>query len=320
MNEPYTLHVGDCRAVLPTLADESIDCCVTSPPYWGLRDYGYDAQIGLEPTPESFVDTLVAVFREVRRVLVPQGTLWLNLGDTYAGSWGNQGRGATAERGAQRPVNGPMAQNLTPYPDKKTRTGSWVNDHPTLKAKDLIGIPWRVAFALHADGWYLRDDIVWHKPNPMPHPIKDRTTKAHEYVFLLSKSPRYYFDQIKEPAKHAGETKRTNGNDGMCDGYDGHRLRNGFKRGVVVPEMRNARSVWTIPTRPFKGAHFATFPPALAERCVLAGCPPGGVVLDPFAGSGTVAAVCAKYGRRSVLIESNAEYAALVPNRIAEVA
>ena len=288
---------GDCIEGLRTLPDASAHCCVTSPPYWGLRDYGHDGQIGLESTPEAYVARMVEVFREVRRVLRDDGTLWINLGDSYAGSWGNQGRKET--RGTQRPINGPMLQRLRAgkvhdegccldedclcpagdsddiYPDKKSGTGSWVNDHPTLKAKDLVGIPWRVAFALQADGWWLRQDIIWHKPNPMPESVRDRCTKAHEYVFLLTKSERYYYDAeaVSEAATHAGKTVKTNGAAGMEGFGDGMRTRHGFARGIVVGPTRNRRSVWTVTTKPYSGAHFAVMPADLVEPCIKAGCP-----------------------------------------------
>jgi DNA modification methylase len=333
---------GDCIAGLRTLHDASVHCCVTSPPYWGLRDYGHDGQIGLEATPEAYVARMVEVFREVRRVLRDDGTLWINLGDSYAGSWGNQGRKET--RGTQRPINGPMMQRLKAqpmheidccldedctcpageenggiYPDKKTRTGAWVNDHPTLKAKDLVGIPWRVAFALQADGWWLRQDIIWHKPNPMPESVTDRCTKAHEYVFLLTKSQRYFYDAeaVSEPAAYAGVEK----NDFSASAV-GLRIK---PSGNAVPgtiytvkPTRNRRSVWTITTKPYSGAHFAVMPADLVEPCIKAGCPEGGTVLDPFAGSGTTLAVAAELGRNAIGCELNPEYIELAERRIKE--
>jgi DNA modification methylase len=330
---------GDCIAGLRTLPDASIHCCVTSPPYWGLRDYGHDGQIGLESTPEAYVARMVEVFREVRRVLRDDGTLWLNLGDSYAGSWGNQGRKET--RGTQRPINGPMMQRLKAqpvhdieccldddctcpagdenggiYPDKKTRTGSWVNEHPTLKPKDLVGIPWRVAFALQADGWWLRQDIIWHKPNPMPESVRDRCTKAHEYVFLLTKSERYYYDAEALRELYADGV----GKDRLAcpkasigrGGNEGERMRSQFYKNGG----RNRRSVWTITTKPYSGAHFAVMPPDLVEPCIKAGCPEGGTVLDPFAGSGTTLAVAAELGRSGIGCELNPEYIALAERRI----
>lgn len=295
---------GDCIAGLKTLPDASVHCCVTSPPYWGLRDYGHEGQIGLEETPEAYVARMAEVFREVRRVLRDDGTLWLNLGDSYAGSWGNQGRKET--RGTQRPINGPMMQRLKSqpvheidccldedcacaagdkngdiYPDKKTRTGSWVNDHPTLKPKDLVGIPWRVAFALQADGWWLRQDIIWHKPNPMPESVRDRCTKAHEYVFLLTKSERYFYDAeaVKVPASQATFDRNKHGFNGAFKGqFRGTPGEERFQDGrpIDAPQFAadgkaNRRSVWTVSTKPYKGAHFATMPTTLVEPCIKAG-------------------------------------------------
>lgn len=339
---------GDCIAGLRTLPDASVHCCVTSPPYWGLRDYGHAGQIGLESTPEAYVARMVEVFREVRRVLRDDGTLWINLGDSYAGSWGNQGRKET--RGSQRPINGPMMQRLKVgkvhheeccldedcmcpagdgddiYPDKKTRTGSWVNDHPTLKAKDLVGIPWRVAFALQADGWWLRQDIIWHKPNPMPESVRDRCTKAHEYVFLMTKSERYYYDAeaVSEPVACVRGPGNKKPLKGVEEDGQKHRTRAGLHKAAErwredgPPSSRNRRSVWTVTTKPYSGAHFATMPPDLVEPCILAGCPEGGTVLDPFAGSGTTLAVAAELGRNAVGCELNPEYIALAEQRIRE--
>ena len=273
-----TVYLGDCMDVLRGLGDQSVSCCVTSPPYWGLRDYGVDGQIGLENTPEAFVARLVEVFAEVRRVLADDGTCFVNLGDSYASE-------SSANIG--------------------------------LKPKDLCGIPWRVAFALQADGWYLRQDIIWHKPNPMPESVTDRCTKAHEYVFLLSKSQRYFWDQeaMLEKSLNPGHFVKTNGNDGMCSGTDGHRTRDGLRRGVVVGDKRNRRSVWTINSQPYSEAHFATFPEAIPRLCIMAGCPKGGTVLDPFAGSGTTGKVATELGRKSVLIELNPEYARMIIKR-----
>lgn len=348
------IHVGNCLDILPTLAEGSVQTCVTSPPYFGLRDYGNAAQIGLEPTSDEFVAALVAVFREVRRVLRDDGTLWLNLGDSYAGSWGNQGR--NEERGTQRPVNGPMMQKVHDdrYPSNGNNTGSLARA-PGLKNKDLIGIPWRVAFALQADGWYLRQDIIWSKPNPMPESIRDRCTKAHEYLFLLSKSPRYYYDidAIKEPVAASSIARLSQNIDAQTGS---HRVpgktngamkavrskrdsfkREGSKREQINPgqsvgthrpdraeseydlDTRNKRSVWTVPTMPFREAHFATFPEALIEPCILAGAPAGGVVLDPFMGAGTTAVVSERLGRKWVGCELNPEYAAIAQRRLVGV-
>jgi len=296
--------VGDVRQTLSTLPEKSVQCCVTSPPYFGLRDYGVDGQIGLEQTPDEFVAQLVAVFREVRRVLRDDGTLWLNLGDTYAA--GGMGAGS----GKQLTNRGTSVGGHMDKP-RKAPEG--------LKPKDLIGIPWRVAFALQADGWYLRQDIIWHKPNPMPESVRDRCTKAHEYVFLLSKSERYHFDAeaIAEPSAYPGDNRAERQDtrkavDPMCmDG--GSRARTGKPTG----NTRNKRSVWTVATRPYKGAHFATFPPDLIRPCVLAGAPFGGVVLDPFLGSGTTAAVAVSEGRHAIGCELNPEYVTLAQQRIA---
>lgn len=290
--------------MMRTLPDQSVHTCITSPPYFGLRDYGVDGQIGLEPTPEEFVQALVVVFREVRRVLRDDGTPWLNLGDSYATD------------------------------------------------KNLIGIPWRVAFALQVDGWYLRQDIIWSKPNPMPESIKDRCTKAHEYLFMLSKSPRYRFDQdsIREPAAQssidrwaqnvedqAGSDRVPGKTNGPMKAVGGSR-RNSFARETKYTEgehgqtgqhrpgrpdvdydtTRNKRRVWTVATIGFKGAHFATFPPELIRPCVLAGAPRGGMVLDPFGGAGTTALVAMQEGRKSLLCEINPSYAAMAERRIAE--
>ena len=310
-----TVLQGDCLDVLKTLPAESVNCCVTSPPYWGLRDYGVDGQIGLEETPEAYVSRLVEVFREVRRVLKDDGTLWLNLGDSYAGSGtsGHQRLDVLGERlgcgGGHKHSSQDCGRAPTP---------------PGLKQKDLVGIPWMVAFALRADGWYLRQDIIWHKPNPMPESVRDRCTKAHEYIFLLSKSPRYYYDKdaIREPysessmarynyafggpgAKAAQVTK--NPAVGGADPCVMHANVNG----------RNRRDVWTVNTAKFPEAHFATFPPDLIRPCVRAGCPVGGVVLDPFAGAGTTGLVALEEGRDFLGIELNPEYVGLIEKRLA---
>jgi len=293
---------GDCREVLQTLPDKYFHCCVTSPPYFGLRDYGNESQIGQEKSPQEYVAELVLVFREVRRVLRDDGTLWLNLGDTYASnpSWG-RGGGSSLDGGKQDANGGYSGIDRTKISG--------------VKPKDLIGIPWRVAFALQEDGWYLRQDIIWHKPNPMPESVTDRCTKAHEYIFLLSKSANYYFDHdaIKESAK---------GNWGSRDREGGkyHKEGTGLTpHGGLTANYAtaNKRSVWTVPTQPFSGAHFATFPPALIEPCIRAGAPPVmGIVLDPFCGAGTTGLVCSRLGRNATLIELNAEYASMAQQRI----
>jgi len=273
--------IGDCRNLLREMPEKSVHTCVTSPPYFGLRDYGMDDQIGLEQTPEAFVAEMVAVFREVKRVLRDDGTLWLNFGDSYAGS----GKG---RNGDGSPNVDPLSKQAT---SAGTIIGNLIKSHtPNLKPKDLIGIPWRVALALQADGWYLRQDIIWHKPNPMPESVTDRCTKAHEYIFLLSKSPQYYFDNeaIKEPVANSSVSRLSQNN--LSNQLGSNRVpfkTNGTMKAVGNTENRNKRSVWTITTKPFKGAHFATFPPDLIEPCILAGCPEGGTVLDPFGGAGT---------------------------------
>ena len=270
----YDVLVGDNRETLKSLPDQSVNTVVTSPPYFGLRDYGKEDQFGLEGTPEEFCDNLVKLFREIHRVLKDDGTVWLNLGDSYAGSGKNRnadGSSNAGENTKQSTSQGTTEGNLVPV--KAHEIG--------LKPKDLIGIPWRVAFALQADGWYLRQDIIWNKPNPMPEPVRDRCTKAHEYIFLLSKSKSYYYDHE-----------------------------------AIKVEGANKKSVWNVVPKPFKGAHFATFPPELIEPCILAGCPEGGTVLDPFGGSGTTAGVAYLHDRNSILCELNPEYAELVEKRI----
>lgn len=267
------------------LAAESVQCCVTSPPYWGLRDYKQEGQIGLERTPEEYVASIVHVFREVWRVLKPDGTLWLNLGDSYAGSWGAQSRDAN---GAMQGRDVVAQRQIARAVRRETLTGS-VKHLVGLKPKDLVGIPWRVAFALQADGWYLRSDIIWSKPNPMPESVQDRPTKAHEYIFLLSKSERYSYaaDAIREPF-----ADERNGN----PGGGGHFV---WTKGVELCG-RNRRSVWTVSTRPYTGAHYAVFPEEIPETCIKAGTRPGDVVLDPFFGSGTVGRVAERLNRRWV--------------------
>lgn len=295
--------IGDVRQKLKELPDKSVHCCVTSPPYWGLRDYGEDKQIGMEDTPEQFVANMVEVFREVWRVLRDDGTLWLNLGDSYAGSGKGRNPDGTVHVSAMIAKQGSSAGTVM-----GNVKGGLVPDG--LKPKDLVGIPWRVAFALQAEGWYLRQDIIWHKPNPMPESVTDRCTKSHEYIFLLSKSRQYYFDNeaIKEPAKYAGDDRgsRTDNRRGT--------IMNSISG--VTAETRNKRDVWTVTTRPFKGAHFATFPSQLIEPCVLAGCPPDGTVLDPFFGAGTTGLVAQQHGRNWIGCELNPVYAEMASKRI----
>lgn len=335
---------GDALSVLENLPDGIVDCCVTSPPYYGLRDYGVDGQIGLEEIPEQYIQRLVEVFREVRRVLKDDGTLWVNIGDSYAAQ-----RGGTYQ----------PAETLSGGAHGKTSNGENVNRgrrdgyNPTrnaaaigLKHKDLIGIPWMLAFALRADGWYLRQDIIWHKPNPMPESVKDRCTKSHEYIFLLSKSERYHYDSdaISEPAKQTdqghpiGGTRRNkigdthfrtaSGNEytpryknladkGLAP-HSMHKRRAEGEKDIVYP-YRNKRDVWSVNTKPNKAAHFATFPEELIEPCILAGSRVGGIVLDPFFGSGTTGAVALKHGREYLGIELNPEYIKIAENRLESV-
>ena len=293
---------GEGRA---SLDDGSAQTCITSPPYWGLRDYGEAGQIGLEPTPEEYVAKMVEVFREVRRVLRDDGTLWLNLGDSYS-------------RGDRKSVPTQRGEAASSKDEDKycfDSPAAMLGDHPTIKPKDLIGIPWRVAFALQADGWYLRQDIICSKPNPMPESVTDRCTKAHEYIFLLSKSPRYYYDAeaVREDAVKYGTPGHLQGGSGERAG-----TREGL-RGASweAAAGRNKRSVWTVTTKPYPNAHFATFPPELIEPCVLAGCPVGGCVLDPFSGSGTTGEVALQWGRKYIGIELNKTYVKLSERRIA---
>lgn len=310
---------GDVREQLRTLADESVDCVVTSPPYWGLRDYGIDGQIGLEDSMLGYVAEMRNVFGQVRRVLKKQGTLWLNLGDSYAG--GGNYRGLTdesvlsAKQASNRGAHG-MSQKC-----------GLLGKETGLPAKNLVGIPWRVAFALQEDGWWLRQDIIWSKPNPMPESVTDRCTKAHEYLFMLTKSARYYYDAdaIAEPSVYAGDTRHLRTDNTQIERekpkQDGHgRRHDGFNSryftGQPQAETRNKRSVWEVATAPFAEAHFATFPPALIEPCILAGCPKGGTVLDPFGGAGTTGLVADRLGRDAILIELNPAYAEIARNRI----
>jgi DNA modification methylase len=329
---------GDCRDVLRTLPDESVHCVVTSPPYWSLRDYGVAGQIGLEASFAEYVTILVDVFREVRRVLRADGTLWLNLGDTYAQDGGPGWQGKNGQRADRR---------FTAVRDTVPMRECARSTPPGLKPKDLVGIPWRVAFALQDDGWWLRQDIIWAKPNPMPESVRDRCTKAHEYVFLLAKSERYWFDQAAilepttlgnearwagdEPGLHSGEAHkgatrrfRKSGNkthkhvaEYEASESEEHRTKAGL---LAISDkaypLRNKRSVWTVGSEPFPEAHFATFPPALIEPCILAGCPVGGTVLDPFGGAGTTGLVADRFGRDAILIELNPDYAAIAERRI----
>jgi DNA modification methylase len=300
--------VGDALAVLKMLPSRSTQCCVTSPPYFGLRDYGVEGQIGLEDSPDAYVARLVAVFREVRRVLTDDGTLWLNLGDSYARDPGKGVRFA-GEKGLVK--------------DRQAVEGNCGPPIPSgLKPKDRMMIPARVALALQADGWWLRDEIVWHKPRTTPHPVKDRTVNAHEMVYLLSKRERYFFDWevIEEPSAYPGLVRKANKAFRDLEAADPNaaRKRRGADRAITVRETRRARSVWSISPSPYRDAHFATMPPALAERCVKAGSKPGDTILDPFGGAGTTGLVATRLGRRAVLIELNPAYADLAQRRCAD--
>ena len=296
--------VGDVRTRLAEIPNAIVQTCITSPPYWGLRDYGQDEQIGLEQSPQEYVDAMVEVFREVKRVLRDDGTVWLNVGDSYAGS----GKGPAGNLGKKNDERNMEKKHSAIVPDG-------------LKPKDLVGIPWRLAFALQADGWYLRQDIIWAKPNVMPESVRDRCTKSHEYVFLLTKSAKYYYDHIaiKEPVsevslKHAKSGWKTDRPSAKTSagGIDVEVMGTRF----VNPDGRNKRSVWFIPTASFKGAHFAVMPEKLVEPSVLAGSREGDTVLDPFTGSGTVAVVALRHNRKFIGVELNPEYAEIAAERI----
>lgn len=291
----FSIITGDALTTLQGMDESSVDCCVTSPPYWGLRDYGHDGQMGIEETPEGYTLAMVKVFREMRRVLKPTGTLWLNLGDSFAGA-----RKAPSQTDSRRRDNA-----VIPRSDKRI---------DGLKCKDLVGIPWRVAFALQADGWYLRCDMIWEK-NCMPESVKDRPTRNHEYVFLLSKSEHYYCDMkaIEEDGVVPAGTRAAKGANVRSELKDVNGRPSEYWE---YTGKRNKRSVWKVNTQPFKGAHFAVMPEALVEPCILAGCPIGGTVLDPFAGSGTVGVVALKNHRKFVGIELNPSYAEMAERRI----
>lgn len=326
LNDRYQLIHGDACEVLSQLPSNSVDCCVTSPPYYALRDYGYDGQIGLEQTPEEYIDRLVKVFREMRRVLKPEGTCWVNIGDSYCGT-GSKGEYKDPKYADGR--NGQVV-SLTQKVDG-------------CKKKDLIGIPWMLAFALRKDGWYLRQDIIWAKQNPMPESITDRCTKSHEYIFLLTKSARYFFDHkaiqedaiskdsrpsalcrareknymtkerlnpeaYRKIAHPIGGTKRQSEND--------EHYRTSCGNEYMFTGKRNKRDVWVVQSQPFNEAHFAVYPEKLVEPCILAGCPQGGVVLDMFNGSGTTGVVALKHGRKYIGIDMNEEYIAMATRRI----
>ena len=292
-----TILHGDCRDILPTLAAERFDCCVTSPPYWGLRDYGVDGQIGLEATMTAYLETMVGVCRELRRVLKPAGTFWLNIGDSYATVGGNGTQGASGQRASRT----------------FTASGSSKKGIPDgLKPKDLCMIPNRLAIALQDDGWWVRSEIIWAKPNPMPESVTDRPTSAHEKIWLLTKCERYAYDAgaIAEIAEFPGVRVATPYTAASV-GSTSTTAYNGNKR-----ETKNARNVWTVATQPFRGSHFATMPADLAERCIKAGCPAGGSVLDPFGGAGTTGLVADRLGRNATLIELNPEYFDMAKRRI----
>lgn len=348
MSDRLIILQGDCRQMLKTLPDQSVANVVTSPPYWKLRDYGIAKQLGQETTPEEYIAAMVEVFREVRRVLKDDGTCWINLGDSYTSHPGQRKVGDKG--GAKTQTN--HGSETAPL-----RTA------PNVPPKNLIGIPWRVAFALQADGWYLRQDIIWSKPNPMPESVTDRCTKSHEYIFLLSKKERYFYDAeaIKEPCSQSTHDRlaqdvqnqigsarvpgKTNGNmravgrkswkgsafdkgktaehqlnrmqkDRKYDPADGNKNNPSFDAAMaIMPEYRNKRSVWTVTTRGYKDAHFATYPPDLIKPCILAGSRPGDIVLDPFGGSGTTGQVALELGRRAILIELNPDYCRMAQQR-----
>lgn len=323
-----TIHRGDCRNSLEFLvADKSVQTCVTSPPYFGLRDYGCAGQLGLESSVQEYVQNLVGVFRLVRECLRDDGTLWLNLGDSYAGS----GRGGNPDAGTKQGTNKGSQSVGVCYglSQKDAAVQRHARKHQLhgerlagLKPGDLIGVPWRVALALQADGWYLRQDIIWHKPNPMPESVTSRCTKAHEYIFLLSKNRKYYFDAeaIKEPAVSAGQVVSLGAKSfakGQARGANVAPSGNGLADTYTVKETRNKRSVWTITTKPFREAHFATFPPDLIEPCILAGSKPCDTVLDPFGGAGTTGLVAQRHGRDAILCELNPAYIEIAERRLA---
>lgn len=347
-----TILDGDCRKVLRTIPDATIACCVTSPPYWGLRNYGVKEQLGQERTPEAYTEDLVSILREVRRTLRKDGTLWLNLGDCFAtgaGSVGNhpgggeQGEHWKGNLSSHRPSStasrGSRFQRLANGHGKRTgrkAMGPIIQPNrlrvPGLKPKDLVGIPWRVAFALQADGWWLRSDIIWDKTNPTPESVKDRPTRAHEFIFLLSKSRKYYYDYkaVREPCVSSpsnmkrmrdgrARLSRKSLNDKGALNSANVRTQVAQKGGVGHVDGRNRRSVWRVSAANFKGAHFATFPPKLIEPCILAGSRLGDTVLDPFVGAGTTCMVAAQFGRKYIGIELNPEYAAMARVRLKSI-
>ena len=298
-----TILFGDCRETLKQF-DEQARTCITSPPYYGLRDYGGEQnQIGQEQTPDDFIDQLITVFKEVRNVLTDDGTCWVNLGDSYYNYRPGKGQGLPRQS---------VSTTKQDLPDVCPRRGNKIRG---LKEKDLIGIPWQFAFAMRADGWYLRQDIIWHKPNPMPESVKDRCTKAHEYIFLFSKNKKYYYDNeaIKEPAKDWGTRDRTKGkyhNEGT-----GLQPHSGLTKSYPT---KNKRSVWSVTNKPYREAHFATYPPDLIEPCIKAGSQVGDIILDPFIGSGTTAAVAKSLGRDYIGCELHEDYGNLIQKRVQE--
>lgn len=303
-----TIINGNCRDILSTQPSESFDCVVTSPPYWGLRDYGVAGQIGLEPTMKEYLATMVDVFRELRRVLKPEGTCWLNIGDSYNANY----RGGGLNNASEKQITNAGTVDFMSRKAPPRQQG--------LKPKDLCMIPNRLAIMLQEDGWYVRSEIIWHKPNPMPESVRDRPTCAHEKVWLLTKGDKYFYDAdaIREPMAEASANRYKY----SFGGAKNEQLKTSDKPTAVVgnrqiTDGRNSRNVWTITTKPFRGAHFATMPPDLAERCIKAGCPVGGMVLDPFGGAGTTGLVANKLGRNATLIELNSNYVELANKRIA---
>ncbi len=327
--EPYyqddsaKIYNGNCLSVLRDLPDELVQMCVTSPPYWGLRDYKNDDQLGQEKTPEEYVKNLVEVFKEVKRVLKNDGTLWLNLGDCFYGSWENYG-GGNRGAGKQRLIKSGSHATNPVWEGLEGFRPPAIQKHPSLKPKDLVGIPWRVAFALQADGWFLRQEIIWSKPNPMPESVLDRPTRSHEQIFLLSKQQKYFYNSnaIKEPATYSTEARKGRAKEGD-KGYPTSE-RNGIRKskkqnvGVESDITRNKRSVWSVATRPFAEAHFAVFPPELIKPCILAGSKEGEVVLDPFSGAGTTALVSKERNRKSIGIELNCNYIEIAKGRLCQ--
>ena len=302
------IEFGDCRTTMRKWAAAGIKAqtCVTSPPYYGLRDYGHEGQIGLEETPEEYIKAMVEVFRCVWDVLEDDGTLWLNIGDSYYNY-----RPGTGQRQGKQSIAGQKFSEVENCPKRGLKLDG-------LKEKDLIGIPWMLAFALRADGWYLRQDIIWHKPNPMPESVQDRCTKAHEYIFLMSKSQKYYYDTeaIQEQAERPegpGNLTHRHSQEGIYVSGSQKNLAN-----IGARETRNKRSVWSVNVKPYTGAHFATFPTDLIEPCILAGAPVGGIVLDPFMGSGTTAQVAQSLGRQYLGCELNPDYEALQTSRVSQ--